>query len=158
MLFAISLETGDSLFDAEDDEAVLKIASDIESAWDELNLAECDKSWDSIHRLLTDGELDYGNGEYPLNHCILGPRQLYSGEDWILSLVAPEEVSDVAAELVKITEDDFHARYETLVPEVVRIEKGPEELKYCWSWFQRIRQLYSKAAQSGLAILFSVPQ
>src|SRR5262245_61904140 len=45
-------------------------------------LAETDKAWDAIHRALTDGELGWDNGTYPLNHVILGGERLYNGDDY----------------------------------------------------------------------------
>ena len=36
--------------------------------------AESDKSWDAMHRLLSDGSLTWDGGEYPLNHVVLAGR------------------------------------------------------------------------------------
>ena len=52
-----------------------------------------------MHRCLTDGTLGRGNGTYPFSHCVLGPRQLHEGDEYIISLVLPNEVRDVAAAL-----------------------------------------------------------
>lgn len=97
--FAIAAEQAEALLAADGNDALMKLIEAIEEAWDKDNLAESDKAWDAMHRCLTDGQLEYGNGSYPLNHCVLGPRQLHAGDDYIVSLVSPEEVRDVAKAL-----------------------------------------------------------
>jgi hypothetical protein len=83
--FAITVEQADALLAAEGDDALMKLVEAIEQAWDKDNLAESDKAWDAMHRCLADGQLDHGNGTYPLNHCVLGPRQLHEGDDYTCS-------------------------------------------------------------------------
>jgi hypothetical protein len=63
---------------------------------------ETDKSWDAIHRTLTDGDLAWRNGQYPLNHVILGGELLYTKQDYI-SLKTPQQVQDAAAALRGLT-------------------------------------------------------
>src|SRR5262249_33050119 len=94
--FAITAEPAEALLAAHGDEALMSLIEEIEEAWDGENLAESDKAWDAMHRCLTDGQLGCGNGPYPLNHCVLGPRQLYEGDDYVVSLVSADEVRDVA--------------------------------------------------------------
>ena len=84
---------------AGDDERLMELVESIEEDWDEPHLAECDKAWDAMHRALTDGTLEYGNSLDPLSLCVIGPRQLHEGEDYIVSLVNPEEVKKVAKAL-----------------------------------------------------------
>ena len=50
------------------------------------SFAEFDKSWDALHRSLTDGKLDWTNGTYPLNHVILGGQQIYYDDDYTITL------------------------------------------------------------------------
>ncbi len=59
--FAITSDQVDQ-FLAADDEKVIELIGEIEGTWDADNLAESDKSWDAMHRCLTDGNLNYGNG------------------------------------------------------------------------------------------------
>lgn len=159
VFFAITREEGDALHGASgNDEALMTLVEDIEEAWDSNNLAECDKAWDAMHRVLTDGRLEYGNGPYPLNHCVLGPRQLHRGDSYIASLVAPEEVREVATALHTLTREWFEARYRTVVPKDYAPEYGEEDLEYTWESFQGVRELYAKAASEGKAILFTVDQ
>jgi hypothetical protein len=158
VFFAISDEQAQALLGAASDEHVRRVVEEIEEAWDDRNLAECDKAWDALHRCLTDGRLEDGNGEYPFNHVVLGPRQLHRGQDYIVSFVSPAQVRDVAAALEPITRDWFETRYRTIVPADYALEYGEEDLEYTWDWFGGVRELYASAASQGRAVIFTVDQ
>src|SRR5262245_7081653 len=51
--------------------------------------AESDKAWDAMHRALSDGQLTWDGGSYPLNHTVLGGELLYAESDYIMSLKSP---------------------------------------------------------------------
>src|SRR5215468_6024526 len=51
--------------------------------------AESDKSWDAMHRALSDGQLTWDGGTYPLNHAVLGGELLYTEADYIMTLKTP---------------------------------------------------------------------
>ena len=158
VFFALTTEQAERLLAARADEEVLAAVEAIEEAWDEDNLAACDKSWDAMHRLLTDGQLECGNGQYPWNHAVLGPKQLHGADDYYVSFVSPAQVGDVAAALMSITPEWFAARYRTVVPSNYAPEYGDEDLEYTWSWFQGVRDLYAKASARGRAVVFTVDQ
>ncbi len=158
VFFAITDEQAAGLLAADGDDALMAVVEAIEDAWDKDNLAECDKSWDALHRALTDGQLEYGNGEYPLSHCVLGPKQLHEGDDYIVSYVSPDQVRDVAAALKPVTEEWFRERYRKAVPRDYAPEYGEEDLQYTWEWFRSVRELYEKAAERGRAVVFTVDQ
>ena len=99
VFFAITADDAAALQGAADDDALMILVEAIEEVWDRDNLAECDKSWDAMHRLLTDGILQFGNGPEPLRHCVLGPNQLHDADDYIVSLVPPVKVKEVAVAL-----------------------------------------------------------
>jgi hypothetical protein len=64
------------------------VVEDLEDAYfddREEYLAESDKAWDAMHRALTDGQLKWDGGEYPLNHVVLGGELLYTQPDYIMS-------------------------------------------------------------------------
>jgi hypothetical protein len=75
VFFAIPSEQAAAFQDAPDDDALMGLVEEVEETWDDDNLVECDKAWDAMHRLLTDGALEFGNGPEPLCHCVLGPNQ-----------------------------------------------------------------------------------
>lgn len=158
VFFAITSEQAAAFQAAADDDAVIDLVDEVEEEWDEDNLAECDKAWDALHRLLTDGALEYGNGPEPFCHCVLSPNQLHEGDDYIVSLVAPEKVKEVARALAEITQASFDERYRTVVPKDYALEYGDEDREYTWESFQDVRDLYEKAANRDRFMLFTVSQ
>ena len=156
VFFAITSVEANKLLSASSDDEVIEIVDESEDNWDEDNLAECDKSWDALHRLLTDGSLSYGNGTEPLCHCVLGPNQLYQGDGYIVSLVEPTKVKEVAKTLSQLSKQWFDDRYHSVVPADYAPEYGPEDLEYTWDWFQSVRELYQKAAGRDRYVIFTV--
>src|SRR3982074_1805608 len=61
--------------------------------------SESDKSWEAMHRALSDGEMSWDGGGYPLNHTVLAGELLYTDSDYIMSLKTPEQVRAIAAAL-----------------------------------------------------------
>ena len=158
VFFAITPAQANALPAAKDDDSVMALVEAIEGTWDEDNLAECDKAWDAMHRCLTDGRLEYGNGPDPLNHCVLEPRQLHRGDSYIVSLVSDEKVREAATALKDITEAWFRQQYHTIVPKDYAPEYGEQGLDYTWDWFKGVQELYAKAAERGRAVIFAVDQ
>ena len=158
VFFAITADQSAAFEAAADDDALMELVEEVEELWDGDHVAECDKSWDAMHRLLTDGRLEYGNGPEPLCHCVLGPNQLYEGDDYIVSLVPPDKVKDVAAALSGVSKSWFDDRYRSIVPHDYAPEYGDEDREYTWEWFQGVRDLYKKAADQNRAVLFTVDQ
>ena len=156
--FAITTEQAEALLAAKGDEDVMSLIESIEETWDTANLAESDKAWDAMHRCLTDGTLGSGNGTYPLNHCVLGPRQLHGGDDYIVSLALPNEVRDVADALQVATPEWFGEKYSTVLPRDYAPEYGNKDLDYTWSNFEDVKRLFEKASQTGRAVIFTVDQ
>lgn len=156
VFFAITPQEAAELRAAPDDDARMAVIARIEEAWDRDHLAECDKAWDALHRLLTDGRLEYGSGPEPLRHCVLGPEQLCDGDDYVVCLVPPERVREVADALDAIDAAAFDHRYRTLVPPDYAPRYGDEDRRYTWSWFEGVRALYRNAAQRGRFVIFTV--
>ncbi len=154
--FAITSEQVAAFLTADGDEAVIALLGELETAWDEDNLAESGKAWDAMHRCLTNGTLEYGGGEYPLSHCVLGPRQLLEGDGNIICLVQTDEVPDVATALRAISAADFRQRYAELLPKNYAPEYGPEDQEYTWLQLQKVRDLFEKAAARRRAVVFTV--
>ena len=97
--FAITSALAESLLAAKSDRKLMPLIEQIEETWEKPFVVESDKAWDAIHRCLTDGSLLYVGGEYPLNHCICGGRQLHRGRDYTVSFVTEQQVKDVAEAL-----------------------------------------------------------
>lgn len=120
--------------------------------------AESDKSWDAMHRALSDGELSWDGGGYPLNHTVLAGELLYTDSDYIMSLKTPEQVRAIAAALSGLTEADFRRRYDAIDAKSYGSPLTDEDFRYTWEGFQGVRDLYTRAAQAGRFVLFTADQ
>ena len=157
--FAITPDVMEILLKASNDQALIEIIQEtIEEKWEKEWLCQTDKAWDAIHRCLTDGRLEYDNGTFPLNHCILGGENLHHGDNYIISLVRPEKVGAVAEALQSITEQDMRTRYFQLDPIDYDGEIGEDDFDYSWNWFTGLPKLFHKASQKGRAVIFTVDQ
>lgn len=120
--------------------------------------AESDKSWDAMHRALSDGELTWDGGDYPLNHVVLGGELLYTDSDFIMVLKAPEQVRDVATALPGVTEAEFRRRYFGINPNSYGFPLSEQDFGYTWGWFQGVRDFWLRAASEGRNVLFTANQ
>jgi hypothetical protein len=160
--FSLSEAEVDRLRGFEDDEERVEyLEEELEEEYfanERTRVAESDKSWDALHRALSDGTLAWGGGEYPLNHVVLGGELLYSEPDYIMSLKTPQQVDDVAAALAKITEDDLRRRYFAIDPDAYGYPVTEDDFQYTWHWFQRVREFWMRAAAEGRFVLFTADQ
>ena len=169
VLFAVTDEQTTRLLAASTDEEVLEIVEDIEEGWDEDFLVQTDKAWDAIHRCLSDGTLKFSGGTYPLNRCILGGKQLYQGDDYIISFVPANEVKDVAAALAELCKDpdQFHAWVTVRLTALKQTDFPQEYLddesfkmmhEYVSDYLDGILWLYQQATEANRAVIFTVDQ
>ena len=119
---------------------------------------ESDKAWDAMHRTLSDGELTWDGGEYPLNHVVLAGELLYTGDDYIMSLKNPSQVKEIAKAIEKISEGDFRKKYFKINPEGYGFELTEDDFEYTWDWFQNVRKLYERAWLENRYVLFTADQ
>lgn len=154
--FALTSAQEKALLAAKSDRKVMALVEELEEEWDKPFVVETDKAWDAIHRCLTDGTLLYVSGEYPLNHCICGGRQLYRGRGYTVSYVAAAQVMDVAQALAKITKAWMRQRYDKLDPDDYdEVEMGDEDFTYTWSNFLDLRKFFEEAAEAERAVIFT---
>lgn len=156
--FALSSEQADSIWDPyleQDDEAVMAAVDAIEDTWDEEHLQETDKAWDPIHRVLSDGTLEWEGGEWPLKGAVLGGECLYFGDDYIVRYVIDDEVKEIAAALDGVTEAWFRERFARLPAHGYAKGVEDEDFAYAWHWFDAMRAFYRKAAAAGRAVMFT---
>lgn len=155
--FAVTAAQAQALLDAKSDQKLMRLIDEIEETWEEPFVVESDKAWDAIHRCLTDGTLQYESGEYPLNLCVCGGRQLHQGPDYTVSFVSSQQVKDVATALVTINKEWMRERYFLIDPtEYDSAEIGEEDFKYIWENFLDIRRFYKNAAEADRAVVFTV--
>src|SRR5579872_1090842 len=120
-------------------------------------LAGIDKSWDAMHRCLTDGTLrDIGKGTTPLSWCVLGTKNLHAGKEYIICYLTPEQVGEVEDAIDEMDVPAFVARYRKLQSAGYGGQYGDEDFQYTWDYFTNVRNLYEKAADANRAMIFIV--
>lgn len=122
---------------------------------------ELDKSWDAMHRALTDGKLCFDCGEYPLGMAILGGELLYfDGEeydDYIITAKSPEQVAELYERLKAFGESDFKKGYDRIDPQEYD-DKDDEDLEYTLEYFTDSIAFWRFAAENRLWVLFTADQ
>jgi hypothetical protein len=119
-------------------------------------VAELDKSWDALHRSLTDGQLAWDNGEYPLNHVVFGGKLLCANGNYIIVLKPKEQVAEIAKAVNQLTKASLRARYFLLDPEEYSDVGG--DFEYTWQWFESSKGFWQRAADENRSVLFTVNQ
>jgi len=155
--FAINEDTYKELLSAQNDNELISIVQEkIEERWDKEWLLETDKAWDAIHRCLTDGKLEWENGEFPLNTVVIGGKNLYKGDDYILMVIPKENTSLIAKALSNISKDILKEGYLKIQQSDYEYELGDEDFEYVWEYFKDFPNFFQKVAQSNKYIIFTV--
>ncbi|MFE4819297.1 DUF1877 family protein [Streptomyces sp. NPDC056704] len=84
VLFALEAQDAERFLACEDNDEVIELVEEVEGRRDLDSLFEFDKSWDTLHRCFTDGDLAFVNGDFPLSHVILGGVPLHEGDDYVV--------------------------------------------------------------------------
>ena len=133
-------------------------------------LCELDKSWDAMHRMLTDGNLDFENKFPPLCNVIFGGEFLYglmrkpSGEvvipdgeeDEYMILKTPKEVAEIAEVLPARTKEECRKCYDQIEEADYGMEPDEEDFEYTWEYLQYSLDFWKKAAEEKRYVLFTV--
>lgn len=117
--------------------------------------AAFDKSWNALHKSLTEGKFDCTNGTFPLNHVIMGGEQIYHEDDYIMSLKTPDQVSQIADAVDSITKEQLQSAYSKIESEDYGFNLTKENFEYMWAWFQNSLQFWKKAATEKRHVLFT---
>ena len=121
-------------------------------------VAELVKTWDAMHRTLTDGQLEFDNGEFPLSHVILGGEILCEDEGYIIVLKTKEQVVEIANAVSQLSKEEFSKRYYLINPKEYDGEVDKEDFEDTWEWFEESKEFWQKAAQENRSVLFTVDQ
>jgi hypothetical protein len=154
--FALSPDEVEKVVSADDDEELMAVVEEIEDRWDRDWLVETDKAWDAIHRCLTGGTLEYGRT--PLHKCVLGEASRHEGDDYIVNLLGPEEVKEVAAAIGGLDEAWIRRAYFAIDPNDYEMELTEDDFGYTWENFVDLRAFFEKAARHDRAVVFTVDQ
>jgi len=164
VLFSLSEEEVKKLKSYKSDAEKLDyLQEDIEETYFEKfpeRVAELDKSWDGLHRSLTNGKFDRNNGEFPLNHVIFGGELLYKNDDYIMSLKTPEVVAEIAKAVEIITEEDLRKGYDQILSDDEDYADflSEDDFQYTWDWFNNSKEFWKLAAKENRYVLFTVDQ
>ena len=155
-LLGLSRDHAKQLFAARGDDALKRVVSSLKRELEGSNLCQdCGRHWDAIHRCLSDGTLNPSAGEVPLNHCILGGRQMLESKNTIVAVVRPDLTRHVARELNVVSEQWFRDRYYEIDPQDYGRKLDDDDLTEAWRRFEEIRDFYQNAAQQKCAIAFA---
>src|SRR5882672_10004566 len=153
VLFSLDKEAVDKLKSfASDEDKLDYLQTEIEEEYFNKypdKIYELDKSWDAIHRTLTDGKLEWNNGDYPLNHIILGGDILYSQQDYIMTLKTPDQVKDILKSFDLVTKETFKSKYFKIDKALYGFETTEEDFDYTWTWFSQSRDFWTKATEEN---------
>ena len=121
-------------------------------------VAELGKAWDALHRSLTDGKLDFDNGEFPLSHVILGGESLCASENYIIVLKEAEQVAKIATAVLEISRAGLEKRYYALDSKQYDGTIEAEDFEYTWEWFDDSKSFWQQAAAEKRSVLLTVDQ
>ncbi len=111
--------------------------------------------WDPLHRIMTDGELDPGGGDFPGNHVVLGGRQLHHGSDYSAILIRPDMVAFVSETLNELKQAGVREKFQAL-PTSYTKSRGDKEFAELWLAIQNMRTFFDAAAENLEAVAFTV--
>lgn len=122
--------------------------------------AELDKSWEALHRSLTDGKFEWDNGTFPLNHVIMGGEQIYNNDDYIMSLKTPDQVETISEAVGKISKEDLRSGYNKIPTDDEGYAEflSEKDFEYTWTWFENSVAFWKKASSKKRFVLFTVDQ
>jgi hypothetical protein len=156
--FALSDEKVERLLSARSNGEVLSIVKEeIETDWDEEWLQEAGKAWDAIHRCLTDGSLVVKDAS-PLSKCILGGRQLYQADNYVISFLNPAETCEVFHAIKDINREWLEGKYFALEDTTSDYSVDEADFEISWSYFEELKHFFQKTAQHGRAVIFAADQ
>ena len=121
-------------------------------------VAELDKSWDAIHRSLTDGKLGYTNGSFPLNHVILGGEIIYFSDDYIMTIKTPEQVRQIAIAIDKVDNESLRTAYYKIDENDYGFPLSKDDFEYTRDWFDGSKEFWKLAATEKRFVLFTADQ
>jgi hypothetical protein len=155
--FALSRDNAKRVFAATDDAALLALAEEFRNSKEMQKngqVVDTKQWWDPIHRSLTDGTLDPEGGEMPLNHVVLGGKQLAKGTDYFMNLVRPDLTPFVAEALHDMKEPDFRQKYFALGASNYGVPLTEKEYALIWHKVQELRTFFEYCAEERFAVLF----
>jgi hypothetical protein len=155
---ALAREHAKTLFGLKDDEGLRRFLDDLKTRPDMKKsgrVLETGTRWDPIHRCLTEGELDPAGGEFPLNHAVLGGKQLHIGSDYVAALVRPDMTRFIADALAELEEEALRQKFFDLKRTSYAGPIDEKRFMEMWLALQDLKVFYEAAADNLEAVVFT---
>jgi Domain of unknown function (DUF1877) len=159
VLFSLDEETIAKMRSFSSDEERLDyLKTDIEDVYFEEHEQwkyELGKSWEAMHRSLTNGKMECKDETYPLNHVILGGEKLYRKSNYTITLKTPKQVADVFKYFDSVTKDSLREKY-FKISKKEYIQLSEEDFEYVWEYFSESRAFWKLAHEENRHVIFTV--
>jgi hypothetical protein len=155
---ALGREHAKTLFGLKDDAALRGFLEELKARPDMKRsgrVLEMGTLWEALHRCLTEGELDPAGGDFPLNHAVLGGKQLLKGTDYTAVLIRPDVTRFIADALVELSEDDLRKRFFALAGGTYQEPIDEKHFMQLWLKLQDLKVFFEAAAENMEAVVFT---
>lgn len=155
---ALTREHAKTLFGIKEDAALRKFLAELKSQPDlkrSGRALETGVLWDPIHRCLTEGELDPAAGDFPLNHAVLGGKQLHQAAEYTIALVRPDMTRFIADALEELDEDDTRKKFLALSGTSYRGPLDEKHFMELWLKLQDLKVFFQAATENMEAVVFT---
>jgi hypothetical protein len=155
---ALAREHAKTLFGIKDDASLRKFLDELKTRPDITKsgrLLDTGILWDPIHRCLTEGELDPVAGDFPLNHAVLGGKQLHQGTDYTAVLIRPDMTGFIADALGDVEEDDIRKKFFALSSGTYKQPIDEKHFMEMWLMLQNLKVFFEAAAENMEAVVFT---
>ncbi len=155
---ALGREHAKRLFGIKEDQEILKFLEELKASKEMKKsgrLLDSGTAWDALHRCLTEGELDPAAGDFPLNHAVLGGKQLHKGPEYTAVLIRPDMTRFIADALAEVDEADFRKKFFALNRDSYKQPIGEKEFTQVWIVLQDLQVFFEAAADNLEAVVFT---
>jgi hypothetical protein len=155
---ALTREHAKTLFGLKDDASVRKFLEELKARPDMKKSGRILDSgilWDPMHRCLTEGELDPAAGDFPLNHAVLGGKQLLMGSDYTAVLIRPDMTRFIADALAELEEEDLRKKFFALSSGSYKQAIDEKHFMEMWLMLQNLRVFFEAGAENMEAVVFT---
>jgi Domain of unknown function (DUF1877) len=155
---ALAREHAKTLFGIKEDTALRKFLNEL-VVQPEMQrsgrVLDCGILWEAIHRCLTEGELDPAGGDFPLNHAVLGGKQLHRAADYTAVLIRPDMPRFIADALAELEEDDLRKKFFGLSKYSYNEPIDEKHFMEVWRRLQDLKVFFAAAAENMEAVVFT---
>jgi hypothetical protein len=155
---ALAREHAKTLFGLKDDASLRKFLGELQVRSDMKKsgrVLDCGILWDPIHRCLTEGELDPAAGDFPLNHAVLGGKQLLKETDHTAVLIRPDMTRFIADALAELEEDDVRKKFFALGAGSYQQPIDEKHFMEMWLMLQNLKVFFEAATENLEAVVFT---